>query len=329
MSSGRLGPPSRTPSCRRRRNDASPPGPDSRSTALPMTACSSAAQRRVPRPVPALRVQFDAEPDQVLQGVDVDVAGDDGGHRGVAGDGRGGVAVQPGAVVAAGLGRRAPGGRPTGPGPARSTAPAGPSRRRSSSRSASEMCTQALTGCPARSGSSPAAVSRRIASASASWYRWSLVRSSSFPAGARQRVQHRRHGRGALGGQVPVHDAGAAEGGGQLHLTVRELPARVLIGQVRRGPARTSRANSARQVPQPQPGGEGGQQLLVRRVPVLLAAACRSTGRSAARRTPTTFPAASAASTRGWVVTRLAHAVCPTAAPRVIPVRCISQDTAL
>jgi hypothetical protein len=32
----------------------------------------------------------------------------------------------------------------------------------SSSRSASEMCTQALTGCPARSGSNPAASSRRM-----------------------------------------------------------------------------------------------------------------------------------------------------------------------
>ena len=54
----------------------------------------------------------------------------------------------------------------------------------SSIRSARETCTQVLTGCPARSGSRPLAVSRRIASASASWYRWPLVRSSSFPAGA-------------------------------------------------------------------------------------------------------------------------------------------------
>ena len=46
------------------------------------------------------------------------------------------------------------------------------------------MCTQVLTGCPARSGTRLAAVSRRIASASASWYRCPLVRSSSFPAGA-------------------------------------------------------------------------------------------------------------------------------------------------
>src|SRR6266852_3533153 len=46
-SSGRLGPPSRAPSCRRRRNEASPPGPDSRSTALPIMACSRASQARV------------------------------------------------------------------------------------------------------------------------------------------------------------------------------------------------------------------------------------------------------------------------------------------
>ncbi len=38
----------------------------------------------------------------------------------------------------------------------------------SSSRSASEMCTQAFTGCPARPGSRSLATSRRIASASAS-----------------------------------------------------------------------------------------------------------------------------------------------------------------
>jgi hypothetical protein len=36
-----------------------------------------------------------------------------------------------------------------------------------------------------------------------------------------------------------------------------------------------------------------------------------------------------AASTRGWVAVRLAQAVCPMAAPRVMPVRWISQDTAL
>ena len=163
MSSGRLGPPSRTPSCRRRRNDASPPGPDSRSTALPMTACSSAAQAAV-------------------------VSGA-GGARAVRRRPRGGAGPVP---RTAGPG---PPARPrsrrrsrSGPSPRRTRSPRRrprPARRRrsrrsrtrtprraahrartcavhcscsaespsSSSRSASEMCTQALTGCPARSGS--------------------------------------------------------------------------------------------------------------------------------------------------------------------------------
>ena len=47
MSSGRLGPPSRAPSCRRRKNEASPPGPDNKSTALPMMARSRASHARV------------------------------------------------------------------------------------------------------------------------------------------------------------------------------------------------------------------------------------------------------------------------------------------
>ena len=90
-----------------------------------------------------------------------------------------------------------------------------------------------------------------------------------FPRRGRQRVQHRRHRRGALGGQVPVHHAGPADRGGQLHLPVRELPARILIRQVPPGPHVHLR-EQPRQVRQPQPAGEGGQQLLVRRVPVLL-----------------------------------------------------------
>ena len=183
MSSGRLGPASRAPSCRRRRKQASPPGPDRRSTALPMTACSSAAQAASRRASPP-RVQLDAQPDQVLQRVHVDVPGDDRGHRRVARDALRGVPVQPGPAVTAGLGR---GGAVRGPrprGPARSTAPAARSSPSSRSRSAREMCAQTLTGCPARSGSRLAATRRRIASASASWYRCSRVRSSSAPAGA-------------------------------------------------------------------------------------------------------------------------------------------------
>jgi hypothetical protein len=47
MSSGRPGPPSRAPSWRRRRNDASPPGPDSRSTALPIVLLMHTDMTRV------------------------------------------------------------------------------------------------------------------------------------------------------------------------------------------------------------------------------------------------------------------------------------------
>jgi hypothetical protein len=123
MSSGRLGPPSRAPSCRRRRNDASPPGPASRSAALPMTACSTAARAAVvPGRVSPPRRSWSSSTQSRTrsQRVDVDAAGHDGGHRGVAGDRRGGVPVQPGAVTGAGLGgvraARGPGG-PDPPGP--------------------------------------------------------------------------------------------------------------------------------------------------------------------------------------------------------------------
>ena len=68
---------------------------------LPMTACSTAAQAASRAAVAPPGVQFDAQPDQVLQGVDVDVPGDDWGHRGVAGDGLGGVPVQPGPALGA------------------------------------------------------------------------------------------------------------------------------------------------------------------------------------------------------------------------------------
>ena len=171
MSSGRLGPPRRAPSCRRRRNEASPPGPDRRSTALPITACSSAAQAAVvPRPgLAALAelVQFDAEPDQVLQRVHVDIAGHDGRHRGVAGDRLGGVPVQPRAVGRAGLGGVRAARGPPRPDLLRPLVLQG-GVAVEQHRSAREICAQALTGCPARSGSRFAAASRRIASASAS-----------------------------------------------------------------------------------------------------------------------------------------------------------------
>ena len=139
----------------------------------------------------------------------------------------------------------------------------------SSIRSAREMCAQALTGCPARSGSSPAAVSRRIASASASWYRCPWVRSSSFPAGAASASSTAATAAAHPAVRSPCRTPGPADGGGQLHLPVGELPARILIGQIPAGP-HVHLGEQRRQVRQPQPAGEGGQQLLITRVPVLL-----------------------------------------------------------
>src|SRR4029077_4642940 len=46
----------------------------------------------------AVPLQLDAQPDQLVQGVYVDLAGHDRGHGRVAGDRVGGVAVQPGAL---------------------------------------------------------------------------------------------------------------------------------------------------------------------------------------------------------------------------------------
>ena len=159
MSSGRLGPPRRTPSCRRRRNEASPPGPDSRSTALPMTACSTAAharwcrERRV-RAVAALAelVELDAEPTRssrasmLMSPVTM-----------------GAMAASQAMAAAASPSSQAPSFAPVSDAAARRAAQAARVRAvhsscraelpGSRSRSARVMWTQALTGCPARSGS--------------------------------------------------------------------------------------------------------------------------------------------------------------------------------
>ena len=64
----------------------------------------------------AVACQLQAERDEVVQDAGVDVAGDDRGDRGVAGQGAGGVAVQPGAAVAAGpVGGFGAAGRPADP----------------------------------------------------------------------------------------------------------------------------------------------------------------------------------------------------------------------
>ena len=93
----------------------------------------------------AVPVQFHAQPDQILQRVHVDVPGDDRGHRRVAGDRLGGVAVSqapPSLPVSDANARRAAHRARTCAVHCSCSAES-PS---SSSRSASEMCTQAFTG---------------------------------------------------------------------------------------------------------------------------------------------------------------------------------------
>ena len=114
------------------------------------------------------------------------------------------------------------------------------------------MCAQTLTGCPARSGSSPAATSRRIASCSPSWYRWARVRVSSAPAGADSASSTAADHRGALRGQVPAQHPGALERGLQPHAAVPERPVRVVIRGTGPGPGVDLRGQPG-QVPQVRP----------------------------------------------------------------------------
>ena len=246
-----------------------------------MTACSSGGPRRggagpgrPGRPargrVPAAAaepVQLHAEPDQIVQGVDVDVAGDDGRHGGVAGDGRGGVAVEPGAVAGAGLGRGRAAGRPPGPdlrGPFFLQRRVAVEQQQVGQgdvdpgldRLPGPLGHQVRRGQPAHRFLERVVVPLPLGPV------------VFLPGRGGQRVQHGGDRGGALGGQVPVHDPGAADGGGQLHLPVRELPARILIRQVPAGPHEHLR-EQARQIRQPQASGEGGEQLLVAQVPVI------------------------------------------------------------
>ena len=165
-----------------------------------------------------------------------------------------------------------------------------------------------------------------MASCSASWYRCSLVRSSSFAGRGAQRVQHPPDHLGALAGQVPVQKPGAAERGGQLHAAVGEVQVRVLVGPFGPG-ALVHLREQRRQLLQPQPPRRGDQGL-VGLVPGLVRQLVRP--QQISRPTGSeTCPAASAASTRGWVRDPLSPGTVADRGARVIPVRWISQDTAL
>ena len=331
MSSGRLGPPSRAPSCRRRRNagQAARAGQQVDGLADHRLFQGGPGRGGAGPGLTALAelVELDAEPDQILQRVHVDVAGDDRGHRRVAGDRRGGVPVQPRAVGRAGLGgvRAARGPpRPDLPGPLVLQGGVAVEQhqvgqgdvRPGLDRLPGPLRQQVRRGQPAHRLGQRVVVPLPLGPV------------VFFPGRGGQRVQHRGHRRGAPGGQVAVQDPGAADGGGQLHLAVGELPARVLIRQVPAGP-HVHLGEQRRQVRQPQARRPRPPATARRPGPGTPGGACRSTGRSPdppIRRParPPAPPVPADAWPPAWP-----RRECPTAAPRVMPVRWISQETAL
>ena len=141
----------RAPSSRRRRT-ARPPGPDSRSTALPITACSRAA--RAASRTPSRRCASSSTHSRTRSSRASTLTSPVT---------MGAIAASPAIAAAASPSSHAPSDAPVSAACARRAA----SRARtcpvhwscraespsSSIRSAREMCAQALTGCPARSGS--------------------------------------------------------------------------------------------------------------------------------------------------------------------------------
>ena len=125
------------------------------------------------------------------------------------------------------------------------------------------MYTQAFTGCPARSGSSPAVTSRCIASCSASWYRWAYVRVSSAPAGADSASSTAVTTEAHSGVRSPCQHPGALEGGLQLDRPVLERLIPLLAGVVGQG-AGVDLAGQPGQVPQVRACLGGGEQDRIR-----------------------------------------------------------------
>ena len=157
--------------------------------------------------------------------------------------------------------------------------------------------------------------SRRIASCSPSWYRWAWLRSSSAPGGGRQRIQHRRHDRGALRRQAtrtapprPRTSSPACTDRSSNALVLHPGPGpRAGTG---RGPACGARPDHAG----PSRTGPRRPRIVVRGLPAVL----RQLAGPAADRPGVysdTSPAASACASRGCAAARRTHAVYATAAP--------------
>ena len=185
MSSGRLGPASRAPSCRRRRNDRQAARPGQKVDGLADHGLLERGPGRVPRAVALPRVQFHAQPDQVPQRVHVDVARSRWGPS----------PRRTRCASAASPSSQAPSFAPVSDGGGAVRGPPGPDLRGPfllQRRVAVEPEQVGQARCAPRPSPAarpapaacPLATRRRIASASASWYRCSWVRSSSAPAGA-------------------------------------------------------------------------------------------------------------------------------------------------
>ena len=120
----------------------------------------------------------------------------------------------------------------------------------------------------------PAATSRRIASASASWYRCSCVRSSSFPAGADSASSTLATTAAHSGVRSPCHHPCACRTWSPAARPGRRTPG---PGPHRAGRPR-ARSYISREQPgqvrQPQPSGRGRDQQLVGRRPGTSPAAC-------------------------------------------------------
>ena len=216
----------------------------------------------------AVPVEFDAQPDQVVKDTRVQVAGDDRGHRGVAGDRLGRVAVQPGAGVPAAFGR----GRPV-PGPPR------PHLRRPFllQRGAAVQPEQVRQGdvrphlhrLPGPFGEQPGrgqpahGLLQRVVVPL-------LLGAGVLGAGrGGQGVQHSRDGFGTLGRQVTVQDTGALERRDQPHGPVVEYLVFVLVGGC--GPGLlVDLAVQLGQVLQAHPGQGRSNEFLLREVALVL-----------------------------------------------------------
>ena len=248
MSSGRLGPPSRAPELPAAQ-EATPARPgrqqvdglaDDRLLQRGPGRRGVRAGVAVAAASPAEPVQFDAQPDQVLQRVHVHVPGHDRGHRRVARDRLGGVPVQPRAALAAGLGRERPARRPPLPdlrGPLLLQGGVGVEQQQVGQRDVHPgldrlpgPLRQQASWRPAGAWPRPA---RRGTAGPGSGHRLSRPGRPARPAPARP--PRRTPGSGPRASRPAPPNVVAS-----FSAAVGEVPVRVLIGQVGRGPARTS-----------------------------------------------------------------------------------------